>query len=164
MRPVCKLLNVYTKLGNSLPINDCTQFGSRLRGCKCFGGRGGIPPLSKDSCNKHCLLYCLADPPGYCLFSSVSGLCNTRGVYLRVYSAAHEMQLVARVRLQLPHVRLCSGVSSHRQPRQCRGPRGPKRKRRPELQSNPNYVSMPLASSECLPGGGAKIIATPLLF
>jgi len=49
-----------------------------------------------------------------------------------------------------------SGVTSHRQPRQCRVPRTVK-----GAQSHPNYVSRLLARSECLPGG-AKIIVTPL--
>jgi len=29
---IFKLLNVYTKLGKCLPVDDCTQFGSCLRG------------------------------------------------------------------------------------------------------------------------------------
>jgi len=50
-----------------------------------------------------------------------------------------------------------SGVTSHRQPRQCRGAQGPKTVK--GAQSDPNYVSRLLARSECLPGG---TIVTPL--
>ena len=51
-----------------------------------------------------------------------------------------------------------SGVTSHRQSRQCRGPKTVN-----GAQSDPNYVPRLLARSECLPGGrGAKIIVTPL--
>ena len=51
------------------------------------------------------------------------------------------------------HMQGGSGVSSHRQPRQCRGTQGPKTEK--GAQSDPNYkLSRPLARSECLPGGG----------
>ena len=53
-----------------------------------------------------------------------------------------------------------SGVTSHRQPRQCRGAQELKTLK--GTQSDPNYVSRLLARSECLPGGGSKIILTPL--
>ena len=43
-------------------------------------------------------------------------------------------------------------VTSHRQPRQCRG--GAKTVK--GAQGDPNYVSRLLARSECLPGGGGK--------
>jgi len=43
-----------------------------------------------------------------------------------------------------------SGVTSHRQPRQCRGAHVPKTIK--GAQSDPNYVSRLLARSECLPG------------
>jgi len=52
-----------------------------------------------------------------------------------------------------------SGVTSHRQPRQCRG-QGPKTVK--GAQSGPNYVSRLLARSDCLPGG-AKIVVTLLV-
>ena len=55
---MCKLLNVCMKLGKSFPINTCTQFGSRLGGCKFFWGlREGEfapSPAKKDAWNKHC--------------------------------------------------------------------------------------------------------------
>jgi len=51
-----------------------------------------------------------------------------------------------------------SGVTSHRQPRQCRGAQGPKTVK--GAQSDPNYVSRLLL--DCVAGGGAKIIVTPL--
>jgi len=45
-----------------------------------------------------------------------------------------------------------SGVTSHRQPRQCRGAQGPKTVK--GARSDPNYVSTLLARIECLRGGG----------
>jgi len=64
-------------------------------------------------------------------------------------------------------LRSFSGVTSHRQPRQCLGARGPKTVK--GAQSDPNYVSRLLL--DCVPvfhkiitpdGGGPKIIVTPL--
>jgi len=53
-------------------------------------------------------------------------------------------------------VKLCiSGVTSHRQPRQCRGAQGPKTVK--GAQSDPNYVPRLIAHSECLPGRGQKL-------
>jgi len=43
------LLIVYTELGKKLPINDCTQFGSRLGDCKFVRGN---PPQKNDAWNK----------------------------------------------------------------------------------------------------------------
>jgi len=51
------------------------------------------------------------------------------------------------------------GVTSHRQPWQCRGTQGPRTVN--GAQSDPNYVSRLLARSECLPGA-QKITVTPL--
>ena len=48
---------------------------------------------------------------------------------------------------------MLSGVTSHRQPRQCRG-QEPKTVK--GAKSDPNYVSRLLTRSECLPRGGAK--------
>jgi len=53
-----------------------------------------------------------------------------------------------------PHSTLNSGVTSHRQPRQCRGGAQHLFELALEIQR------WTRASSECLPGGGAKIIVT----
>ena len=51
-----------------------------------------------------------------------------------------------------------SGVTSHRQPQQCRWAQGPKTVK--GAQNDPNYVSRLLARSECLPGAKNYSYAT----